>query len=303
MRYHPFHNLGLKVLAIAIATVLWLTVAGEHVVERSMRVPLEFRNVPESLEIVGAAPQNVDVQLRGSSAVLSRLQPGDIVAVIDLSRARPGSRLFHIRNDEVRAPFGVEVEQVVPSTLPLDIEKSARRSVPVVPATDGQPAPGFVIGGIASNPSTVEIAGPESRVRQISSATTEPVSISGARGRVRDSVTIGVADSSVRLVSPGNANVTVDVVPAPIQRQFANVPVRSRGLAAGLRAQVQPASVTLTVRGTSSVLDALTDGGVQAFVDLAGLGSGQYNLRVQVDTSARFGVTSIDPADVTVTIR
>ena len=303
MRYHPFRNLGLKVLAIAIATVLWLTVAGEHVVERSLRVPLEFRNVPESLEIVGAAPQTVDVQLRGSSAVLSRLQPGDIVAVIDLSRARPGSRLFHIRNDEVRAPFGVEVEQVVPATLPLDVEKSVRRSVPVVAATDGQPAPGFVIGGITSTPSTVEIVGPESRVRQMPSATTEPVSIAGAKGRVRDSVTIGVADSSVRLVSPGSANVIVDIVPAPAQRQFADIPVRSRNLAGGLRAQVQPASVTLTVRGTSSVLDSLTAVGVQAFVDLAGLGAGQYNLRVQVDTSARFGVTAIDPADVTVTIR
>lgn len=303
MRYHPFRNLGLKALAVALATVLWLTVAGEHEVERSMRVPLEFRNVPESLEIVGAAPQNVDVQLRGSSAVLSRLQSGDIVAVIDLSRARPGSRLFHIRNDEVRAPFGVEVEQVMPSTLPLDVEKSARRSVPVVAATDGQPAPGFVVGTVSSNPSAVQIVGPESRVRQVSSATTEPVSIAGARGRVRDTVTIGVADSSVRLVSPGNANVIVDIVPAPVQREFADIPVRSRNLASGLRAQVQPPSVTLTARGTSNVLDALSGAGVQAFVDLAGLGAGQYNLRVQVDTLARFGVTAIDPADVTVTIR
>lgn len=303
MRYHPFRNLGLKALALAIATVLWLTVAGEHEVERSVRVPLEFRNVPESLEIVGAAPQNVDVQLRGSSAVLSRLQPGDIVAVIDLARARPGLRLFHIRNDEVRAPFGVEVEQVMPPTLPLDIEKSARRSVPVVAATEGEPAPGFVVGGIAANPARVDIVGPESHVQQVASATTEPVSIAGARGRIRDSVTIGVADSSVRLVSPENATVIVDVVPAPAQRQFANVPVRVRNLSAGLHAQVQPTSVALTVRGTSAVLDALTVDNVQAFVDLAGLGAGQYNLRVRIETSARFGVTSVDPADVAVAIR
>ena len=49
MRYHPFRQLGLKMLAIALATLLWLTVAGEHVVERSLRVPLEFRNIPEAL--------------------------------------------------------------------------------------------------------------------------------------------------------------------------------------------------------------------------------------------------------------
>ena len=45
MRYNPFRNFGLKVLAVALASLLWLTVAGEHIVERSLRVPLEFRNI------------------------------------------------------------------------------------------------------------------------------------------------------------------------------------------------------------------------------------------------------------------
>src|SRR5258706_2588395 len=109
MRYHPFRQLGLKMLAIALASLLWLTVAGEHVVERSLRVPLEFRNIPEALEIVGNTPDSVDVRLRRSSAVLSRLQSREIVAVLDLSSARTGSRLFHIRSDEGRPPFRVEV--------------------------------------------------------------------------------------------------------------------------------------------------------------------------------------------------
>src|SRR4029079_14418684 len=146
MRYHPFRQLGLKMLAITLAVVLWVTVAGEHVVERSLRVPLEFRNIPEALEIVGNPPDTVDVRLRGSSAVLSRVQSGEIVAVLDLSSARTGPRLFHIRNDEVRAPFAVEVSQVVPSTLALELEKSARRRVPVVPVIEGDPSPGFVVG-------------------------------------------------------------------------------------------------------------------------------------------------------------
>ena len=200
MRYHPFRHLGLKFFAIVLAALLWLTVAGEHVVERSLRVPLEFRNIPEALEIVGNTPDTVDVRLRGSSAVLSRLQAGEIVAVLDLSSARSGSRLFHIRNDEVRAPFGVEVSQVVPTTLALELEKSARRKVPVVPAIEGDPAPGFVVGKWVADPATVEIVGPDSHVRQVAEATTEPISVKDARTLVRDGVTIGVVDSSVRLL-------------------------------------------------------------------------------------------------------
>ena len=303
MRYHPFRQLGLKILAITLASVLWLTVAGEHVVERSLRVPLEFRNIPETLEIVGNTPDTVDVRLRGSSAVLSRVQAGEIVAVLDLSSARAGPRLFHIRNDEVRAPFGVEVSQVVPSTLALELEKSARRRVPVVPVIEGDPSPGFVVGRFSADPATVEIVGPDSHVRQVAEATTEPVSVKDAKSRVRDGVTIGVVDSSVRLVQAQSANVTVEIWPAPVERRMPDVPVRWRNLGTGLRAQVSPQLVHVTVRGASAPLAALRGDSVQAFVDLAGLGSGRYNLRVQVDPADNFGVVAIDPAVVSVTIK
>jgi YbbR domain-containing protein len=303
MRVHPFRHLGLKVLAIALATLLWFTVAGEHVVERSLRVPLEFRNIPTELEMVGNPPDNVDVRVRGSSALLSRVQPGEIVAVLDLSTARTGSRLFHIRADEVRAPFGIEVAQVVPPTISIELEKSAQRKVPVVPATQGEPAPGFVAGRVSAEPSTVDIIGPDSRVRQIAEATTEPVSIAGARTRVRDVVTVGVADSSVRLVQPQSATVIVEVWPAPVERTVADVPVRWRNLGPGLRAQITPSLVRVSVRGGRDALASVRNDSVQSFVDLAGLGSGRYNLRVQVDPAESFGVTAVDPAVVAVTIK
>ena len=303
MAYHPFRNLGLKLVALALSSVLWLTLAGEHIVERSLRVPLEFRNIPDALEIVGNAPDSVDVRLRGSSTVLGRLQPGDIFAAIDLASARTGSRLFHIRSDEVRAPYGVEVSQVVPATLSLELERSARRTVPVVPAIEGDPAPGFVVGRVTAEPESVEIVGPESRVRQVAEATTEPVSVKDARARVRDGVTIGVVDSSVRLVQARTAQVVIDILPAPVERQVNDVPVRYRNLGTGLRANLSPQLVRVTVRGVKESLAALRADGVDAFVDLAGLGSGRYNLRVQVEPSENFGVVQTDPAVVAVVIR
>jgi YbbR domain-containing protein len=301
--YHPFRHFGLKAVAIALAALLWLTVAGDHLVERSMRVPLEFRNIPPELEIVGDPPETVDVRLRGSSALLARIEPREIVAVLNLSTARPGSRMFHLRNDEVRAPYGVEVAQVIPGTLALDLEKSGRRRVPIVPALDGEPAPGFVIGKVSSDPPTVDVEGPASRLRQLTGATTEPVEVDGSRSRVRDVVTVGISDSALRLVQPQNAIVIVEVLPAPVERELAGVPVRWRNLGMGLRAVVQPTLTRVTVRGRREAVSDLRAGAIDAFVDLAGLGPGRYNLRVQVDPSQTFGVGSIDPAAVDVTIR
>ena len=173
----------------------------------------------------------------------------------------------------------------------------------MVPAIEGDPAPGFVVGRFASDPATVEIVGPDSHVRQVAEATTEPVSVKDAKARVRDGVTIGVADSSVRLVQAQNANVTVEIWPAPVERRMPDVPVRWRNLGTGLRAQVSPQLVHVTVRGSKDPLAALRSDSIQAFVDLAGLGSGRYNLRVQADPSERVGVVAIDPAVVSVTIK
>lgn len=303
MAYHPFRHLGLKMLALLLATVLWLTVAGEHVVERSLRVPLAVRNLPTAFEIEGDLPDMVDVRVRGSSSQLSRLDAGDVVAMLDMTNARPGARLFHLRTDEVRVPYGVEVAQVMPPALSLSVEKAAVRMIPVVPATDGDPAPGFVVGRISSVPATVQVIGPESHVKDVSQATTEPIEIDGKSERVRDIVTIGVTDSSVRLVEPQSATVVVDILPAPVDRDVAGVPVRFRNPGAGLSARIVPEVVEVRVRGQRDVLAKLTADSIDAFVDLTGLGQGRYNLRVQVDPSQDFGADVVTPTVVSVTIK
>jgi YbbR domain-containing protein len=304
MAYHPFRHLGLKFVALALASLLWLSVAGEHVVERVLRVPVEFRNIPAHLEVVGDPPDSVEVRLRGSSALLSRLQPGEVVAMVDLAQARPGSRLFPIRHEEVRSPYGVEVAQVLPGTLGIELEKTAFRTVPVMAQLEGDPAPGFIVGTRTAEPAMVEIMGPESHVKKIANATTEPVSVAGARTNVRDVVAVGLIDASLRLTKPQNVTVIVAIVPAPVERDLKGVLIRARNLGSGLAApELRPGSVTLTVRGRREDLAPVRAEALDAFVDLAGLGAGRYNLRVQVDPSQQFGVTEITPAIVDVTIK
>ena len=63
MAYSPFRNIGLKFLSICIAALLWLVVAGDRVVERAIRVPIEFQNLPQGLEFVGDPLESVDVRL------------------------------------------------------------------------------------------------------------------------------------------------------------------------------------------------------------------------------------------------
>jgi YbbR domain-containing protein len=211
MAVRGFRHLGLKFLSIALAVLLWLVVSGEQIVERALRIPLEFTNLSPDLELIGEAPTVVDVRVRGSSGALARMSPGELVAVLDLRSARPGRRLFHLGGSDVRAPFGVEVVQVAPSSLSMGFEPSATKTVRVVPEVDGNPAPGFAIATVSADPETVEVVGPANVVSGLMEAITEPVSIVGARESVTENVTVGVVDPAVRLREPVTARVTVTI--------------------------------------------------------------------------------------------
>jgi YbbR domain-containing protein len=213
MAYHPFRNLGLKFLSTCIAAMLWLVVAGERVVERVLRAPVEFQNLPAGLELVGNLPDTVEVRLRGSSGALTRMAAGDLAAVLDLRTARPGRRLFHLTPSQVTVPYGINVVQVGPSTVTMEFETSGVRTVPVEPKVEGNPASGFEVTSVTSDPKTVEVAGPEGALKRLDAAVTEPVTINDESRSVREVVTIGVQDSSLRLVTPQTAVVTVTISP------------------------------------------------------------------------------------------
>lgn len=214
MAWHPFRNPGLKITAILLGVLLWATVSGRQI-EQSARVPLEYRNVPAGLEITDAKEDTVYVHLRGSDSVLARLEPGDVRAVIDLTDTKAVEHgTFSLRTDQIAAPYGVEVMWVDPPQVALTLEAVGFSTVPIQPAVVGKPAPGYVQGTVVSDPMTVQVTGPMSRLRLIHSATTEAISIDGATGPVSQTVGLGVADAALRLSDQKKARVTVNIVHA-----------------------------------------------------------------------------------------
>lgn len=294
-----FRHFGLKLLSIALASLIWLLVSGEQIVERALRIPLEFTNLPAELQLVGDTPTVVDVRVRGSSGALSRVAAGELVAVLDLRSARPGQRLFHLTGSDVRAPFGIEVVQITPSNIPIVFENAATKVVPVVPQLDGETLDGYIVSTVSADPATVEVVGPESAVARLTQAVTEPVSIAGASKTITETVNIGVSDPSVRLQSPVSAQVTVNITAQPVEWAVVGIPVRGRN---GTAPQISPSEVTVYVRGPREARASRADE-FEASVDTEGLQAGLFQLPVRVTAPSRVGVIRVDPPTVRVRIR
>ena len=128
------------------------------------------------------------------------------------------------------------------------------------------------------------------------------MSVAGARETVRETVNVGLLDPALRLKTSRSATVVVEIVPAPLEQTARDQPVLLRNLARNLSAQAMPSTVDVSVRASRDGLAAGGAAAITAYVDLAGLGPGEYPIAVQADASREAGVTRVDPATVQVRI-
>jgi YbbR domain-containing protein len=214
-RRYVLHNLGLKLISLGLAVGLWLAVSRNPAAEVAVEVPIEFRNVPENLEISSPQIPPAQIRLRGPEILVNRLQRSDVHADIDLNGARSGVRTFDLTARQVRKPYGLEVVQVVPSQFQLAFDTRLSRQVEVHPRVVGAFAPGYSIGRVLVAPPVITISGPRSRVQAADAAITDPVDVSGTIDRATFVTHAYVSDPMVQVVDPTAIHVTVVMEKSP----------------------------------------------------------------------------------------
>jgi len=124
-------NWALKLTALALSFVIWASYTSEPYDEIGLYVPLEFRNIPDGLEISGDVPVQTIVRVRGRSTLLRRLSPADVDVQVDLHAAHAGDIWVHFSSAEVAVPYGVAVVRLNPSEVRVKL--IARTSPPLTP--------------------------------------------------------------------------------------------------------------------------------------------------------------------------
>ena len=121
-------NWVLKLTALALSFLIWATYTTEPNAEVGNYVPLEFRNIPEGLEISSDVPVQTIVRVRGRSTLLRGLSPADLELTVDLRGAHNGETWIHFSPSDVVVPFGVSVVRINPSEVRVRL--STRTSPP-----------------------------------------------------------------------------------------------------------------------------------------------------------------------------
>jgi YbbR domain-containing protein len=201
-------NASLKLIALFLAIALWFVVSRSPVVEVVMKVPIEFRKVPDNLEIDSASFTEAQIRVRGPERLLNRLRATDVSAHVDLSTVVPGTRTFDLSSN-VSVPYGLDVVQVNPTQFQLSFDDRMVRTVDVHPRVTGNFAQGMRVARITAEPPSVVITGPRRRVENVEAATTDPVDASGTMERGSFVTQVYVPEPLIHVVHPTPIRVTV----------------------------------------------------------------------------------------------
>jgi len=204
-----FHNFGLKVVSLLLAIGLWAVVARDPITEVEIKVPIEFHNLPDNLEIDSASFTEAQIRIRGPERAIHRLQISDVHAEINLANMQPGSRTFDLTGRHVHVPEELEVVQIIPGQFHLSFDNRATRVVEIRPRVTGNFATGIRVAQVIADPPTVTISGPERRVEAVETAVTDPVDASGVMSRASFETQAYVPDPLIQVVHPAAIRVTV----------------------------------------------------------------------------------------------
>jgi YbbR domain-containing protein len=165
-------NIGLKILSIFIAAVVWFHVITEKNYEQVFSIPLTYKNLNESLIFGEDPPESLKIAIRGTGKelLLFRLGRG-LTAMYDLTGFERGWKRIEFNETNVNLPPGSKAELkgiIDPKSTVLHLEEKVEKVLRVVPNIKGNIE-------YAVNPRSIAVTGRRTTLQRLSTIKTEEI--------------------------------------------------------------------------------------------------------------------------------
>jgi uncharacterized protein (TIGR00159 family) len=127
------YNPWAKGLAVGLAAVLWIALAGQQSSEIAVTIPVEYQQIAPTIELRGEVPREVIVRLRGSQLALEALRSRPVRARVSLAQVREGINYFLLTKNQIDLPAGIEITEIRPALLLIEVQK---KEVPPSPQAE-----------------------------------------------------------------------------------------------------------------------------------------------------------------------
>jgi YbbR domain-containing protein len=182
-------NAGLRLISVVLATITWFFVKSVTSDWRIIEAVPLYIHVKPGLTVFQSSTSNVNVTVRGAREDLRQVGRQELSAVLDLTgEDRTGQMTFKITPRMVHPSRRVQVSQVDPPEVLVNLDRIMDRELPVQTQFTGELPVGISVERVLVKPETVKLRGPKSLLESMQAAQTLPVDVSGRRTSFRERV-------------------------------------------------------------------------------------------------------------------
>lgn len=297
-------NLIYKAIAILLAILLWMYVTADlnPPEERTLTLGISYENLRDDLTLTSKIG-SVNVKIRGDQKFINSLGLKDFKASVDLSQIKMGEQMLPVK---IENSLGVEIVDISPKEVLINVDKIAEKQVPVQVALLGETAHGYSSFKASVKPSQVVIRGPKNILDILEEARTD-VNLNSAQSNLVLNLPIKVQDkwgnwygADTLTIIPSTVEVFIPVVQDTPSKTVPVKPVLEGRPASGYQiARILVEPETVKILGQFNKLDTIDR--VQTLPIV--LTDIKENMVKEVDLSIPSGVTLLYGTKVKVIIQ
>lgn len=209
-------SLALKAVSILLALILWITILSLKAEEKKITVPLQPL-LPAGTQIINSIPNSIEYTLSGPRVWLNELERRVQPIQPDLRRTRDTTIGFSVSEDLLgELPVGVKVLSFYPTQILIRLDELGEKYILVKPNLAGNPARGYEVVEVKTNPTKVAVSGPLSVLESLEAVGTQELSIENLKGNKESVATIEV-DEQKGLKLSRESKVRVKVITRKVE--------------------------------------------------------------------------------------
>jgi YbbR domain-containing protein len=190
-------------------TTIWSSFARGVETFKTLDVPVEFVNRDPKMEIISASVSSVQLQISGSGSLIRSVSPDQVKVKINLANAEVGVNKVSIPRDGIALPPGIELKQLEPQKLEVNLDVPVRKNLPIQPDWAGKLPPGLLLQEARTIPETVDVRGGNQTLQNIQTIYTEKIPLDKITADGKITVDLVLQPSSLKLADEAPRNVEV----------------------------------------------------------------------------------------------
>lgn len=169
-----------KLVALFVSVLLWYYVNSLTYVEQTLNLPVQYKNLPESMVVVENFDPAASFVVKGKVEQVKKINLSKAIRpVVNLEQATLGVNSYPIEIS-INAPQSDLIINLLKDKVRLKIDKLVTNTVTVEAVMNGIPKPGYKVEQVILSMKSVVVRGPAELLGELKVIQTEPIPVNDA---------------------------------------------------------------------------------------------------------------------------